>query len=164
MRQISFSLDEGSIAKAIREMEDYKRWVEAKIHELMNELTGRGVEIAIQAIAQLEAVDTGELSDSIDGYYSPTHHVGFIYTTAFYAPFVEYGTGVEGKKGQKNPFTPAGWAHDHNKHGEGGWNYISERDGKLHWTKGQVSRPFMYNTYRELERRAGKIAKEVFGP
>ena len=163
MRTITMTLDTASIDHAIRELGNYEKWVEDRINELMRELVGRGVGMAIKHIAMLGAVDTGELSDSMDGYYSANHHTGFIYTTAFYAPFVEYGTGIIGKMGPKDPFTPTAWVHDHNEHGEDGWSYISERDGKLHWTRGQISRPFMYDTYRELEATAGRIAKEIFG-
>jgi hypothetical protein len=47
-----------------------------------------------------------------------------------------------------------------NNHGDKGWLYYDERKGIYRWTKGFRSRPFMYNTARELERKCIEIAKE----
>lgn len=163
-KTITFSLSEASIDRAIRELEAYTQEVRQKLGELVRRLTEEGVNVAIARIAQMGAVDTGELSDSIDGYYSEAYHTGVIFTTAPYAIFVEYGTGIVGAHAQHpgGEGWARGWVYDHNAHGEAGWSYISERDGKLHWTKGMISRPFMYETYKELERICGRIYQEVF--
>ena len=43
-----------------------------------------------------------------------------------------------------------------------GWWYYDEKQGRKRWTKGMPSRPFMYETARDLERKVVEIAREVF--
>lgn len=160
MRTITFSLDSASINRAIKEVERYKEDLQRACQELIERLTDDGVQIAKMQVVSLGAFDTGELESSIMGYYSPNLRAGIVKTDAWHALFVEYGTGVVGKSNQ-HPM-PDGWEYDVNNHGDKGWVYHSDRDGKFHWTKGMPSRPFMYNTMRELERKVSSIASEVF--
>lgn len=161
---ISFSLSSASVGHAIHELEDYIDHVQKCTGELVKRLTEQGVTVASVQVAMLGAVDTGELSDSIDGYYSENTHTGFIYAGAPYAIYVEYGTGIVGSHAQHpgGEGWDVGWSYDVNGHGEAGWSYISDRDGKLHWTKGMVSRPFMYETQKELEGMCEDIFNQVF--
>lgn len=162
MKRITFSLNKASIERAIRELEQYQADLQDACQALVERLTHEGEMVAKMYVAAYPAVDTGELMDSINGYYSPNLHAGFIRANAWYAIFVEYGTGVIGDS-NRHPQKPGDWEYDHNHHGDKGWVYKSDRDGKLHWTKGMPSRPFMYDTFRELERKAESVAREVFG-
>jgi hypothetical protein len=123
-------------------------------------LTEYGVEIAKLEVRKLDAIYTGELQNSIEGFF-PSSNVGIIRAGATYAVYVEFGTGVVGK-GSPHP-DPQGYQYDVNNHGDKGWVYFDEDSGKFRWTKGFKSRPFMYNTAKELERKCIEIAKEVFG-
>lgn len=163
-KTITFTLDSASIARAADEVEQYANHVRECVGELVKRLTEEGVNIAIAEIAMLGAFKTGELSDSIDGYYSETYHTGFVYSKAPYAFFVEYGTGIVGSHAQHpgGPEWDVGWQYDVNEHGEAGWSYISDRDHKLHWTKGMISRPFMYETQKRLEQMCQQIFNEIF--
>ena len=107
-----------------------------------------------------------------------------------YAIFVEFGTGIRGqtntptsrypasKRGQHPRAEDYGWKYDTNKHGENGWWYPTDSSdpnpnitqNKLGewfgWTKGQSSRPFMYDTWKWTSQRAtqimqGAITKEL---
>ena len=158
---IRFSLNEKDIDRAIREINQFKTEFLEKCNRLVEALTDRGVEIAKIEVARLDAVYTGELMNSIEGYYSPTYNVGIIKAGAYYAAFVEYGTGVVGKE-SPHP-NPDGWQYDSHQHGDKGWVYYDEDSGKFRWTKGFKSRPFMYNTARQLEKECEKIGREVFG-
>lgn len=158
---IRFTLDEKDINRAIREVEQFKKEFLEKCNRLVEALTDEGVKIAKIKVAELDAVYTGELMNSIEGYYSPTYNVGIIKAGAYYAAYVEFGTGVVGKQ-SPHP-TPNGWQYDVNAHGDEGWVYYDDESGKFRWTKGFKSRPFMYNTARQLEKDCMKIAKEVFG-
>ena len=158
---ISFSLDEKEIDRAIKEVYSFKKEFIEKCRQLVQTLTDKGVEIAKIQVQQLDAVYTGELMNSIEGYYSPTSKVGIIKAGAYYAAYVEFGTGVVGST-SPHP-DPNGWQYDVNAHGDEGWVYYDEESEKFRWTKGFKSRPFMYNTARELEKVCSKIAKEVFG-
>ena len=158
---IRFKLNEKDIDRAIREVSQFKKQFLEKCNKLIEVLTDRGEEIAKIQVAQLDAVYTGELMNSIEGYYSPTYNVGIIKAGAYYAAYVEFGTGVVGSQ-SPHP-NPQGWQYDVNGHGDEGWVYYDDDGGKFRWTKGFKSRPFMYNTARQLERECAKIAKGVFG-
>lgn len=157
---IKFSLNTKDIDRAIRELTQFKTEFIEKCNRLIEELTDYGVEVAKVQVAQLDAVYTGELMNSIEGYYSPTYNVGIIKAGAYYAAYVEFGTGVVGKQ-SPHP-NPQGWQYDVNQHGDEGWVYYDDESGTFRWTKGFKSRPFMYNTARQLERDCKRIAKEVF--
>jgi len=62
---------------------------------------------------------------------------------ADYAKYVEYGTGIVGAE---NPHPKDPWEYDVNSYGEDGWFYYDESH-KLHWTAGQPSRHFVYDTW-----------------
>lgn len=160
MKKIRFSLSENEIDRAILEIEQYKSDLSNKVMRLVEALTDQGVEIAKIQVKELEAFYTGELEASIVGYFSPAAGVGIIKAGAPYAVYVEFGTGVVGAS-SPHP-KGVGGGYDVNKHGDAGWWYFNDRDGRMHWTKGMESRPFMYNTVRELERICLDVAKVVF--
>lgn len=158
---IRFSLDEKDIGRAIKELKQFKTEFLEKCNRLIEALTDRGVEVAKLEVQQLDAVYTGELMNSIEGYYSPTYNVGIIKAGAYYAAYVEFGTGVVGSQ-SPHP-NPQDWQYDVNGHGDEGWVYYDDDSGQFRWTRGFKSRPFMYNTARQLEKECKKIAVEVFG-
>lgn len=158
---IRFTLDRKEIDRAIKELKQFKAEFLKKCNQLVQELTEQGVDIAKVEVTQLDAVYTGELRNSIEGYFSPTTGVGIIKAGAYYAVYVEFGTGVVGK-GSPHP-NPNGYQYDVNQHGDEGWVYYDDDSGQFRWTKGFKSRPFMYNTARQLEKECKKIAMEVFG-
>jgi hypothetical protein len=158
--KISFKLNPKDIDRAIREVKAFKQEFIQKCERLVEALTGYGVEVAKLQVKQLDAVYSGELMNSIEGYYSPTYNVGIIKAGAYYAAYVEFGTGVVGKS-SPHP-DPQGWQYDVNQHGDEGWVYYDDDHGVFRWTKGFKSRPFMYNTARQLEKECARIAKEVF--
>ena len=158
---IKFSLNEKDIDRAIKELAQFKAEFLEKCNRLIEALTDHGVEVAKVQVQQLDAVYTGELMNSIEGYYSPTYNVGIIKAGATYAAYVEFGTGVVGMQ-SPHP-NPQGWQYDVNQHGDEGWVYYDDESGTFRWTRGFKSRPFMYNTARQLEKDCKRIAKEVFG-
>lgn len=171
--KITFGLSKREVAEAIKEIEQIKRELPVKVKELVRRLTEEGKEIAKLKVKQLDAVYTGLLIDSIDGYFSESAGIGLIHTgNAWYAAFVEFGTGIVGKNSPHPVAEANGWKYDVNDHGEAGWWYPTDDDnlirytapdGKTYgWTKGMASRPFMYETAKELEVLCQQIAKEVF--
>lgn len=163
-KTISFTLSERSINQAIKQVEDYRKDFIRKCNELLQQLTDYGWEFARMEVLRLGAFDTGNLADNIRGYFDPESRVGMIWTGmgAWYAVYVEYGTGVVGKREPHPEAVSHGWYYDVNNHDEKGWVYFNEREGKAMRTKGQPSSPFMYNTFRELQRKAREIAASVF--
>jgi len=160
MTKFVMSLNDKDISRIMREVEQYKIDFTNKVSRLIETLTDQGVEIAKFQIRTLGAVYTGALESSITGYFNPSVNVGIISAGAPYAIYVEFGTGIVGEA-SPHP-APGGWVYDINEHGEEGWWYLS-RYGRRQWTQGMKSRPFMYNTVRELEQICVRVAKEVFG-
>lgn len=144
-----------SIEDAIREVKEYKRKLNDRVKALIRELVDKGVEIAKVQVRELGAVYTGQLEESITGFFDEETGLGIIRTDCPYAIYVEFGTGVVGKR-NPHPEPIEGWQYDVNEHGDKGWWYFNERDQKWHWTKGMVSRPFMYNTLQLLKAEAEK--------
>lgn len=158
---IRFKLDEAEIDRAIREVKEYKRRFLSKCEDLVKELAAQGAEIARVQVTQLDAIDTGDLLNSIGDFFNAKTGVGIIRADTPYAIYVEFGTGVVGSH-SPHP-DPQGYQYDKNNHGDKGWVYYDDKAQKWRWTKGFKSRPFMYNTARELEKECVRIAEEVFG-
>lgn len=161
MRKLSMSLSPKEIDRGIRYLQKYKKELNHKVLALVEALTNEGANIAKLQVRQLGAIYTGELESSITGIFNASTGIGVILAGAWYATAVEFGTGVVGEN-SPHP-QPDGWNYDVNSHGESGWWYMNNKDGIFHWTKGMPSRPFMYNTVKELEKQYTKVAREVFG-
>jgi hypothetical protein len=159
--KFKINLNPREIDRLIKDIKQYKRELTEKVNLLIGELTDYGVQVAKAQVRELGAWYTGELESSIEGYFSPSVGVGIIKAGAPYAVYVEFGTGIVGKS-QPHP-SPDDWRYDINEHGESGWWYFNDYTGHPQWTKGMPSRPFMYNTARELENACERIAREVFG-
>lgn len=159
--KITFRLEEAEIDSAIRRVQAYKRKFLFKCERLVKALAREGAQIASVQVAQLDAIDTGALLNSIGSYFDPSSGVGIVRADSPYAIYVEFGTGVVG--GASPHPAPNGWQYDKNNHGDKGWVYYDEDAMDWKWTKGFKSRPFMYNTARELEKECTRIAREVFG-
>lgn len=143
------TLDPKSIDNVIQEVKKYKQTLDKRVKSLVEALVDRGVDVAKAQVRELGAVYTGELEDSIIGYFDESLGVGIIRADCPYAIYIEFGTGIVGKN---NPHpAPKGWKYDVNEHGELGWWYFNDRDFQWHWTKGMESRPFMYNTVQLLK-------------
>lgn len=157
MHKIKVTL--GNIDKAIEELERYEKQVQKNIEDFIKKLLEEGVDIAKAQIIQLDAVETGEVRDSLKYTLYKEGRNGIIFTDNSHACYVEFGTGVRGAEGS-HPTMP--WAYDSNGHGEDGWYYFDENQGRIRYTQGMPSRPFMYNTAKELEEKVVDIAREVF--
>lgn len=162
---IKVKLEPKSIENAITELQMYKEDLERRVILLVKKLTERGAVIARAKVVEMGAYYTGELLNSIDSYYfafggAP---VGFIRVNADYGMFVEFGTGIVGENGPHHPAEEVfGWEYDVNQHGEVGWLFPTD-DGTYRRTRGQASRPFMYETALQLRDEFPAIVKEVFG-
>lgn len=183
-KTITFSLDPGSIERAAREVEKFAEQLREIIAELVQRLTEEGKSIASVKVIEMGAIDSSDLLNSIDGYYSEDTRTGIICARSYHAFFVEYGTGIIGAS-NSHPEMSGEWAppvitygehsysgYDTYEHGSRGWWYPSEKgwyipkrgDGSvsLAWTKGMRARPFMYQTFKELERMSADIYNELF--
>lgn len=153
-----------TIKSAIREVAKFEKELTEGLYGLCETLMDDGVLVAKAEVIALGAVDTGELADSIErGVFDRNSGFGIIRATAYYAIFVEYGTGIIGAQGPEHPWAgETGWEPDQNGHGEKGWVYYGW-DFKKHWTRGEPSRPFMYNTLMMLKDMAEREGMRIIG-
>lgn len=157
------------------ELEKYRDSLTYKARLLAEKLSERGVEIARVQIADLDAIFTGELIQSLHSEYKGSTQYGAIFAVvadSSHAVFVEFGTlgSMGGKKEYPYPL-PEGvqWNYGSGSHiiqnskGEYGWFYKAD-DGKVYWCSGMDSRPFMYNTAMQLRNKKliEDSAKEIF--
>ena len=171
-RQISFNpLSVSDINKAIKDLMEYKKELNEKIDIFVKKLAEKGVEIAKDKVTSYQAIDTGELLDSITlkaGDVVKNGSTYYIYTDCNYASFVEFGTGVVGEDTYPKEFPEdVNWNYASGtcvfttKDGRTGWYYPTE-DG-YRFTEGMESRPFMTETAIMLSMQVLEVAKEVFG-
>lgn len=172
MAKRTFSVDilsQSSIKQLQHDLEKYRDSLEYKARLLAETLAERGVEIARVQIADLDAIFTGELLESIHSEYVTPQKGGAIFAVVAdsgHAIYVEMGTGIVGAEHPYPGKLPAVYAQGKTirqlSDGRYGWFY-QDKDGNWWFTEGMPSRPFMYNTAMELMQNVYKTAKEIFG-
>lgn len=168
LRTIKFDLSQRGLANAIREVRRFQKDLVKAINALIERLTQEGAEVAKVYVQEMDAIDTGQLEQSIYGYFNPDSRIGYVIAGAPYAIYVEFGTGIIGKAIPHPMAQDVGWEYDVNHHGTEGWVYNKGSDGvfsdgnvEYHWTLGYEARPFMYETLRTLEGMAERICANV---
>lgn len=160
---INIELTPESIRNAIYLVNELRDNLADGLSELARQLTEEyGMYVAAMYISHYDAIDSGNLRQSINGEYNSASHEGTISTDCPYAVYVEFGTGIVGKNYEHPLKGELGVEYDINGHGMGGWWYPSPKGWykpkgggpMLAWTRGQPSRPFMYMTLRNLQRVA----------
>lgn len=166
-------LSQSSVQNAIKALQSYQDSLTYKCQLLAEKLAEKGVEIARVQIADLDAIFTSELLQSVHSEYRGSIKGGGVWAVvadSSHALYVELGTGVIGKANPYKGTLPEGvdWQYASGKtirqlaDGRYGWFYKG-KDGKWYFTEGMPSRPFMYNTANELRSIIVSTAKEVFG-
>jgi len=159
-RHINISLSTHGIDLAIEAIENYEAVLQEKCSLFCEEMARRGAAYAQSEIRVMDAVDTGQLMNSINikpGDVIPNGATWIIYTDCPYAQYVEYGTGP---RGQEKPHPDGRGTYRSTP-----WVYYNDRIQKFLTTSGMGSRPFMYNTweYLKTDKLVREVAKEVFG-
>ena len=171
-KTIDVSLSVSSLQNAIKELKAYQARLDHRCAIIAERLADDGVEVARVQLANLDAIFKGELIESIQSECvtdTEGSHIWAVVAGTDHAAFVEFGTGVIGQKKPYKGELPPGvsWQYASGqtihqlKDGRIGWFY---KDDNGHWwfTEGMPSRPYMYNTARELERKVKNVVKEVF--
>lgn len=161
LKTINMDLSTKSINHAIQEVRQFRKQLKDTCLELVKALTMEGIDIAKMQVVSMEAVYTGQLEQSIQGLFFPGERRGYVIADCPYAIYVEYGTGAVGESNPHPAAEQNGWDYDLKHHGEEGWVYKSDKDGKLYWTQGYLPRPFMLNTLSWLEEAAPKRMSEM---
>lgn len=161
-----------SVQNAIKALQSYQDSLTYKCQLLAEKLAEKGVEIARVQIADLDAIFTSELLQSVHSEYKGSIKGGGVWAVvadSSHALYVELGTGIIGKAQPYKGTLPEGvtWEYASGKtirqlaDGRYGWFYKG-KDGNWYFTEGMPSRPFMYNTANELRSIIVSTAKEVF--
>lgn len=162
---LELDIDLENITKGIQDWESVVDAVERGIELGMKELVERLEYKMLEKLTEYGLYDSNIASTIL------VEQVGegiSITVGSDYAVYVEFGTGIVGSN---NPH-PHPWAYDVNNHGEEGWWYPTTSDdpnkkkktsadgGLWAWTKGQPSRPFMYETWLWGTRSATQIMRK----
>ena len=109
LKTISVDLSKrGAIKNAVKQVAKFEKELKEGLYGLCEAMLDDGVLIAKAEVISLDAVDTGELAESIErGVFDKNSGFGIIRATAYYAIFVEYGTGYVGANAEAHP-----WAAD----------------------------------------------------
>lgn len=167
VRKITFGLSEADINRAIRELADYKRWIEKKIDEITRRLAEAGIyEASVRFIGALHDTDkTDDTALSIE----ETERGYKIVADGSQVFFIEFGAGVYFNGTEPYPSPPGRpkGVKGIGEYGDGkgkrdGWFYKGE-DEKPYFTRGTPAAMPMYHAGREIEQRVIEIAREVFG-
>ena len=172
-KKITINLSQKSIQDAISQIKAYQNDLTYKCQILAEKLSERGVEIARLQLSDLDAIFTTELISSVHAEYKGSVKGGGIWTVVAgtdHAMFVEFGTGIVGKRSPYPGKLPEGvdWQYASGKtirqlaDGRYGWFYQDD-NGEWWFTEGMPSRPYMYYTGNEREKIGNEAAKQVFG-
>ncbi len=156
--KITAKLGVNGINEVIRGIRQYKQNLKRKAQNIVSALMEEGVDICTAEIISLDIYDTGKLLQGLNGYTDLQANKAVIKVDCDYAVFIEFGTGIPGRNSGYvgKAITKTAYKHLGGTHyvtlsdGTLGWFYRGD-DGKMHFTKGQASRPFMYNTAERLK-------------
>ncbi len=170
-KTITFNgLSKSSIEQAKKELIKYKQMLELKNQAFTQALATIGLAKAQELVITIgakPAYETGDLLASLDikqGDMIKGVNTWYVYTDCPYAPYVEFGTGYVGANSAEHP--KAGdfsYQAGGKNNSESGWWYYDRKQDRVRWTAGMPSRPFMYETARDLANQVQTIAKEIFG-
>lgn len=111
-------------------------------------LVERQAKINAQALSEGDGTLAGSIASRIDSYE------GVVYTPLFYAPYVEYGTGIEAEGGKGRQDVPWVYVEHSGNEGSAQRSYteqearqtvamLREKGLEAHMTYGQKPQPFM---------------------
>lgn len=167
-KRFKADLSISGIRQLQRDVEKYQNSIEYKARLLVQTLAEMGVEIARVRVSDLDAIFTGELIQSIHAEYKGSAHGGAIFCVVAdsdHAVFVEFGTGIVGARNPYPGNLPMVYAQGKTirqlADGRYGWFYKGD-NGQWYFTEGMPSRPFMYQTSLELQKKVVSVAKQVF--
>lgn len=170
MKKITVNLSVKGIDEAIKQLQEYKKFIKEKTQLFVQKLGDYGLEICRAKVVEMDIHDTGRLLSAVNGYYNPSLNSGFITVDCDYAIFVEFGTGT---RGMGKPYPAGKIMAEVGYQYMGGTKYVTLLDGRIGWyypvgdgtwrfTEGLPSRPFMYETALEMRRKLDSLIKEVF--
>lgn len=173
-RKITFTLDEKSIDKAIKELEEYKLWVQQKTEELTRRLAEAGAELARINFSRAIYSGVNDVTVSV----VPIAQGHKIIAQGKAVCFIEFGTGVKHNGAKGSSPHPKGAEHGMliGEYGQGRgenkyWYYkgepgnagtASQKHPGLTRTEGVPAQMPMYHAEVAIFHKFAQIAREVF--
>lgn len=162
-RVVEFTLSAKSIDKAIREIEQYKLWINKKCDELAERLAIIGAREA--AVSFGGAYYDGEKDATVS--VEPIENGWKIVATGGSVFFIEFGAGVYFNGAEPYPLPRPEGIAPIGGYGKGQgkkdtWGYY-DASGNLVLSHGNPAAMPMYTALRTMEQEVIRIAKEVFG-
>ena len=162
MKKISLALNDKSIGAAIKELQRYKEWVEAKTKELCERLSVIGAyEASVRFAGAIYDGSNDVFVDvePIDGGYA-------IVAKGQAVAFIEFGAGVYHNPSEPYPLPRPDGIVGIGEYGKGkgkqqAWGYY-DNAGELVITRGNPAAMPMWYAMREMENEIRRIAREVF--
>lgn len=172
-RVIKVSLNEQSIDRAIKELDNYKKWLVDKTKEFLKALADEGVQIASAKFAKAVYDGTNDVSCSVEERGENKIAVVAVGSATL---FIEFGTGVKypdnHPKAAEHGMIRGGYGYRLGRL-EKGWRYTGDpgsngevitegkHAGQVH-TYGNPANMCMYQTVRELQEKFEEIARRVY--
>lgn len=166
MKTITMTLDSKSIDKALKEIREYKKWLQKKTDELLSALVDVGVKEA--SIRFTTAMYDGlEAQPDADVEGIKTNDGWVIRAKGRDVVFIEFGAGVYHNPSEPYPNPRPDGIVGIGEFGDGkgkrqGWVYKNANDERV-FTRGNPSAMPLWYATQEMERQITKIAREVFG-
>lgn len=172
-RVIKVSLNEQSIDNAIRELNDYKKWIQDKTKEFLKALADEGLQIASAKFAEAKYAGTNDVACSVE---ERGDYMVAVVAVGNATLFIEFGTGItypdNHPEAGKMGMVRGGYGY-HLGRLEKGWRYTGDpgkmgevitegkHAGEVH-TYGNPANMCMYLTVEELKDKFEEIARRVY--
>lgn len=172
-RVIKLKLNPKSVDQAIKEVNDYKKWLTEKTKEFLTALAKEGVDVASLKFSQATYDGSNDVHCHMEerGKYKLA-----VLAVGNATLFIEFGTGVKypdnHPEAQEHGMLRGEYGHKLGQR-EKGWRYTGEpgsngklitegkHAGEIH-TYGNPANMSMYLTVRELEEKFEEIARRVY--
>lgn len=161
-RVVKVSLTSASLDNAIRELEQYRKWLVERTKVFLEALAAEGMNIASARFAQATYDGDNDVTVSIEERGDNKYAV---VATGKATLFIEFGTGIaypdSHPEGAETGMVHGSWSESELGKGHwddpNGWYYAHGK--KSHGNPANMS---MYNSIRELETKFEEIARKVF--
>lgn len=165
MSKIKMSLSRESIRAAVRELEDYSRWLNRKARELGEALAWLGAEVAKERFGAAMYDGDGSVEVTVGRARRDNANVWTISAAGQAVAFIEFGAGVYYNPTEPYPNRPANIAHI-GEYGKGYgkrpiWVYYDDSMEK-HFTRGNPAAMPMFHASEEMRAHITETARTVF--
>lgn len=172
MKKGSITLSGREIDRLLREVEDWKNWLQERTTVFLDQVAQEGLEIASVKFSQAVYDGTNDVSVTVE---PRGNNVRAVVATGRATLFVEFGTGVtypdNHPEARDRNMKRGEYGQGHGKqqswgyYGEPGTNGVlkeKKNGGFVVITHGNPANMPMYETKKELQFQLTRIAKEVF--